>query len=210
MIKVTIAGRFEEQAQRAALRLEVAATRAVGAASTELQAELRHETAAALGPRVANAWRRRVYPERDTSIEPAALVWSKASRIVDGFDRGAPIRARRGRFLAIPTDAAPRYVGVGRTRKKVTPALLEEAGWDLDIEPIGDGRWGIFAKRRGARTTTARRRKPGRVLREAELVFVLVPMVRLPKRLNVDHHAQAAGQRLAQALEAELDRGRDA
>ncbi|MDQ0304491.1 DUF6441 family protein [Ancylobacter polymorphus] len=45
-------------------------------------------------------------PKVGENAQAAANVWSRASKLVDAFDRGVVIRSLRGLFLAIPTVAA--------------------------------------------------------------------------------------------------------
>ena len=77
------------------------------AAGRGLKAELRRQvTSAGLGQRLANSWRDKHYPNR--KLDAASLAYTKAPQIVRAFDEGAVIRSKRGRFLAIPTENAPR------------------------------------------------------------------------------------------------------
>jgi hypothetical protein len=80
-----------------------------------LKTELRRQVASAgLGQRLANSWRDKHYPNR--KLDAASPVYTKAPQIIRAFDEGAAIRSRRGRFLAIPTENAPRKGtdGIGR------------------------------------------------------------------------------------------------
>jgi hypothetical protein len=72
-----------------------------------LKAELRRQVASAgLGQRLANNWRDKHYPNQ--KLDAASLVYTKAPQIIRAFDEGAVIRSKRGRFLAIPTENAPK------------------------------------------------------------------------------------------------------
>jgi hypothetical protein len=98
---------------------ERAVTTGVRQATVGLQTELRSQvTAAGLGPRLARAWRSRVYPETGTSLTAAGVVWTKAPRIIGAFAQTTTIRSKRSLYLAIPTPAAGRY---GDGRRKITP-----------------------------------------------------------------------------------------
>lgn len=56
------------------------------------------------GDRLANAWRLRVFPRAGVrTLRPASTIMSKAPAIMDAFDRGATIKHRSGKYLAIPT-----------------------------------------------------------------------------------------------------------
>jgi hypothetical protein len=78
-------------------------------------------TSAGLGQRLANSWRERHYPNQ--KLDAASLVYTKAPQIMRAFDEGAVIRSRRGRFLAIPTENAPRR---GADGKRVSPSSFPE------------------------------------------------------------------------------------
>ncbi|PRX29008.1 hypothetical protein SAMN05216257_10489 [Meinhardsimonia xiamenensis] len=164
---------------------ERAVTRGVHGAGAELKAAWRAQIQrAGLGRRLANSIRSQGYPREGESIRAAALVWSRASHIVGTFDDGAVVRARGGRFLAIPLPAA----GRGRGGRRPSPREFE-------------ARTGIrlrFIRRRsggGILVAEGRLNKRGRAMRSRSKtgrglasipVFVLVPQVRLEKRLDLD------------------------
>jgi Family of unknown function (DUF6441) len=87
-----------------------------------LKTELRRQvTSAGLGPRLGNSWRDKHYPNH--KLDAASLVYTKAPQIIRAFDEGAVIRSKRGRFLAIPTENAPRK---GTDGKRVSPSTFPE------------------------------------------------------------------------------------
>ena len=87
-----------------------------------LKTELRRQvTSAGLGQRLANSWRDRHYPNQ--RLDAASLVYTKAPQIIRAFDEGAVIRIRRGRFLAIPTENAPRK---GTDGRRISPSTFPE------------------------------------------------------------------------------------
>lgn len=227
-MKVTfsIADGPEEWAGRQIERLGVAVTRAVRAAGRGLQQELRAQVkSAGLGARLANAIRRRDYPSGEaTSMNAAAVVFASrgkrgaggASAILDGFERGAVITTKRGRFLAVPTPEALRVRGRAAANQRVTPATFtQRTGLPLryvnrsgripllvvDQARISKGRGQIKAK--GGR----RRKRDGILTGEQTIVaFYLVRQVKLPKKLDLASPARrwlANTPRLVQnALEA--------
>ncbi len=194
---------------------EAAATAAVQVAGRATQQELRGQVIGTLGGNargIANAWRVRTFPTQP-SLGAAALVWSRAPDIVEAFDRGVTIRAKGGGWLAIPTPAAQRLRGAGGTRGgRVTPAAFERAtGSKLDLVYtqrnvallITRGRFGGGGRRfQGSfRATDRQLRNWNRRREERFLVaFVLVPIVRLNKRLDLAGAAQRGLERLAGAL----------
>jgi hypothetical protein len=149
--------------------------------------------ASGLGQRLANTWRGRRYPEGRNSLTPAAFVWSKAPDIVDSFARGAtivPINGRR--YLALPTENVPaRKRGDGGRGKKMSPEQVEIAfNGDLHFAKAGGtGRLIAYINvvgaknRRGFRAATAKRLAQGRQAASV-VMFILVPVVRMPKRLE--------------------------
>jgi hypothetical protein len=169
-----------------------AVTRGVGRATDGLKDELRGQVVAAdLGARLARTWRSRIYPE---GMETAGIVWSKAPHIVRAFDEGTVIRARRGLWLAIPTPSAPKR-GVGG--KRISPATWpEDRLGPLRFVPrrnggllVADGLRASFSRNtgslRGFRRASARAKGTGQGVTTV-VMFVLVPQVKMPKRLSID------------------------
>ena len=177
---------------------------AVDRASAALQAELRSQvTAAGLGPRVAQAWRRQTYPAPGTkSLSPAALVWSKAGTIVRAYNEGTPIRPKRGAALAIPSD----WVPLKANRRRMTPVEVE-ARFNRDLryvklpngnavlimDQVIEGRSG------GLRRASKGRKAQGRRV-TSKIMFTLVRQVKVAKRLDVERAAAGAESALASAL----------
>jgi Family of unknown function (DUF6441) len=90
-----------------------------------LRTELRRQVSSAgLSQRLANSWRDKHYPNQQ--LDAASLVYTKAPQIVRAFDAGAVVRSRRGRFLAIPTENAPRK---GTDGKRISPSTFPELWW---------------------------------------------------------------------------------
>ena len=159
--------------------------------------------AAGLGQRLANSVRANRYPRTGESINAASVVYSRAAKIVDAFDRGALIRSMDGFFLAIPTPEA----GV-RGRQRITPGSWERrTGMRLrfvwrpgrpsllvaDEARVSKG--GLAARKGG------RRRKDGMLTgAQTVVIFVLLPQVRLRKRLDLDRATRAAGAALPSAI----------
>jgi hypothetical protein len=87
-----------------------------------LKTALRRQVAnAGPGQRLANSWRDKHYPNR--RLDAASLVYTKAPQIVRAFDEGALIRSKRRRFLAIPTENAPRK---GTDGRRISPSTFPE------------------------------------------------------------------------------------
>lgn len=195
---------------------EAAATAAVRVAGQATQAELRGQVTSTLGGNargVANSWRLRTFPTQP-SLGAAALVWSRAPNIVEAFDKGVTIRARSGGWLAIPTPAVQQLRGNGARGSRVTPAQFERrTGAKLDLVYtqrnvallITRGRFGRGGRRfQGSFRATDRQLRGWNRRREERFLvaFVLVPLVRLNKRLDLAGAARRGVERLAAGLVA--------
>ncbi len=151
--------------------------------------------AAGLPQRLANVVRSKRYPQRGDALDAAGLVYerpkkpgSEVADLVNVFNTGVTIYAVNRRFLAIPTTAAQqgRYPESGNKRHRVTPAAFEQAtGLDLHFV-LGPPGKPSFLVADMARTTPkgfARRAANPRKGRSV-VIFILLPMVRLRKRLD--------------------------
>ena len=177
--------------------------------------ELRADTRAPLGDKVANAWRSRVWPNKggQASMAPSIGWWSNAPHIVRAFTEGLTIRAGQGKYLAIPTEHAPQtgrtFGNRGRrfaTREaerrfkavtsdgsvvKNTLRYVKVPGKDVLLLVADKVR-----KRRGKRggyarpSPTALRKKDY----ESVVMFVLVPSVTMPRSVDPQAIADAIGR----------------
>lgn len=138
---------LERYMGREVRRAEKAVTKGVDAAGKGLRRGWQAQVRAALGYRLAGAIRQRTYPNRDESVNAAALVYApskrggrapyrssfeqsaSASDVILAHDRGALIRSARGVYLAIPLPAAQGMRGADSTgrgdRTRITPG-----GWE--------------------------------------------------------------------------------
>jgi hypothetical protein len=141
--------------------------------------------------------------EPNVGIEP--LVWSKAPDIVRSFEQGTVIRSKSGFWLAIPTAAAPKR-GAGGKRinpsnfpehrfgplrfvyRRGRPSLLVVDGVRVNAST---GRVGRQAK--GGAFTKSGRMKAGMA---TVVMFVLVPQIRMPKRLDVRRAVEIWARRM--------------
>ncbi|TQE92628.1 MAG: hypothetical protein FKY71_19610, partial [Spiribacter salinus] len=135
--------------------------------------------------------RAETWPKGTTSIGAASLVWSKAPAIVGAHDTGPLIRSKTGFWLAIPTPAAGRGLRGG----KITPGEWERRrGLRLRFVYRRRGPSLLVADRARINTrgqAVASRAKTGRNQVTAP-IFLLVPQVKLPKRLDLDRDAERA------------------
>ena len=170
---------------------EKAVTAATREAGTSLKTAWRGQiTGAGLGQRLARTIRSEQFPKGQPSLNAAALVWSKAPKIINAHDTGPLIRSKTGYWLAIPTEAA----GRGRRGGQITPGQWEQrSGLRLRFVYRRRGPSLLVAEGRlnkGGRAV-ASRSKTGRGLTTVP-IFLLVPQVKLPKRLDLDRDAERA------------------
>jgi len=188
-----------------------AAERAVSAGTRQAGERLKTAwrgqiTGAGLGQRLANTVRSLSFPKTGASINAATLVFTRAPRIVGAHDEGGLISSRAGLWLAIPTEATPR----GPRGRRMTPAEVEQR-LGVTLRLISrPGRPGLLVADRVRLTTRGRaavsRSKTGKGQITTPL-FVLVPQVRLPKRLDLDRDAERiAGQVPQMIVDSWLDR----
>ena len=175
---------------------ENAVTAAMREAGTGLKTAWRGQIAqAGLGRRLANSIRSQTYPKAGESLNAAALVWSKAPVIVGAHNTGQLIRSRNGFWLAIPTPAAGRGLRGGR----ITPGEWERRrGLRLRFVYRRRGPSLLVADRARINTrgqAVASRSKTGRNQVTAP-IFLLVPQVKLPKRLDLARDATRAHEAL--------------
>jgi hypothetical protein len=172
-----------------------AGEKAVSAATREAGNGLKNAwraqiTGAGLGQRLARTIRSEQFPKGKPSLNAAALVWSKAPGIVGAHDTGPLIRSKNGFWLAIPTPAA----GTPSLGGRITPGEWERrSGLRLRFVYHRTGPSLLVAE--GRLNTKGRafasRSKTGRGLTTVP-IFLLVPQVRLPKRLNLARDAERA------------------
>jgi hypothetical protein len=192
--------------------IERAAAAGTREAGRGLKSELRRQVASAgLGQRLANSWRDNHYPNQ--RLDAASLIYTKAPQIIRAFDEGAVIRSRRGRLLAIPTENAPRK---GTDGRRISPSTFPEHRFGpLRFVPrsggpsllVVDGLRASYSRQtsqlRGFRRATERTRRSGQGLTTV-VMFVLVPQVKLRKRLDVARAAEQWSGQLPALIEQQL------
>ncbi|MDO5706721.1 MAG: DUF6441 family protein [Paracoccus sp. (in: a-proteobacteria)] len=168
---------------------EKAVTTAMREAGTGLKTAWRAQiTGAGLGARLARTIRSEQFPKGRPSLNAAALVWSKAPVIVGAHDTGPLIRSKNGLWLAIPTPAAGKSLRGGR----ITPGEWERrTGLRLRFVYRRTGPSLLVAEGRLNKKgrAVASRSKTGRGLTTVP-IFLLVPQVRLLKRLDLARDAE--------------------
>lgn len=147
-------------------------------------------TGAGLGARLSRSIRSETWPKGHASLNAATLVWSKAPEILIAHDTGPLIRARNGLWLVIPTPAAGRGAGSGR----ITPSEWEQrTGLQLRFvyRRLGPSLLVAEGRLNSRGRAVASRSKTGRGLTTVP-IFLLVPQVRLRKRLDLERDARRA------------------
>ena len=184
-------------------RIERGVAAGVRQAGDGLKGSLRKQVlAAGLGSRLGRTWRSRAYENK--GHDAAALIWSKAPQIIRTFDEGAVIKGKSGLWLAIPTPAAPKR-GVGG--KRINPSNFPEHRFGplrfvyrrgrsslLVVDGVRVNKSGRVGRRaKGGAFTKSGRIKAGIA---TVVMFIMVPQVRLKKRLDVKREAKRWSGRL--------------
>jgi hypothetical protein len=208
----TLARSLQADVQAELRSIERAVVGGTKEAGRGLKTELRRQvTSAGLGQRLANSWRDKHYPNQ--KLDAASLVYTKAPQIVRAFDEGAVVRSKRGRFLAIPTANAPRK---GTDGRRISPSTFPEHRFGpLRFVPrpsgpsllVVDGLQASLSRKtgqlRGFRRATDRARRSGQGVTTV-VMFLLVPQVKLSKRLDVARAAERWSAQLPALIEQQL------
>ncbi len=190
-LKLEITPNLVAMMAKEAVAGERAVTAAIRQAGTGLKSAWRGQiTGAGLGTRLANSIRLASFPKSGESLNAATLVWSNAPVIVGAHDTGPLIRSKSGFWLAIPTPAAGKSTRGGR----ITPGEWERrTGLRLRFVYRRRGPSLLVAEGRlnSKGRAVASRSKSGRGVVTAP-IFLLVPQVKLRKRLDLARDAERA------------------
>ena len=180
---------------------ERAVSLAIAAAGSSVKTAWRDQiTGAGLGARLARTIRSEQFPKGKDSLSAAALVWSNAPVIVGAHEAGPLIRSRNGLWLAIPTPAAGKSARGGR----ITPGEWERRrGLRLRFvyRPRGPSLLVAEGRLNSRGLAMGSRSKTGRGATTVP-IFLLVPQVKLRKRLDLARDAKAAQERIPGAIVA--------
>lgn len=194
-LRFEISGSIAADMQAELVAGEKAVSNAIRTAALNLKADWRGQiTSAGLGVRLARTIRSEDYPKGRPSLNAAALIWSTAPVVIGAHDSGPLIRSRNGFWLAIPTAAAGKSARGGR----ITPGEWERRT-GLRLQFIYRRRGPSLLVAEGRLNTKGRavasRSKTGRGLMTAP-IFLLVPQVKLSKRLDLARDAERAIDRV--------------
>ena len=181
--------------QRELRAIEKGVMTGVKKAGNGLKEELRDQVVrAGLGVRLSKTWRSKFYPDQGTNA--TSLIYSKADKIIESFDRGVVIRSTRGMWLAIPSENAPKK---GTDGKRVKPNTFPEHRFgELRFIYRGPGKASLliadnlrasYSRKTGQfkgfrkATESAIAKKKGLA---SAVMFYLVPQVKMKKKLNVN------------------------
>ena len=210
-LAATIAGSIKAGMEAEMRTISKAVTAGVKEAGRGLKADLRKQVVSAgLGMRLSRTWRERTYPNK--GHDAASLVWSKAPQIIRTFDEGAVIKSKSGFWLAIPTPSAPKR-GVGG--KRINPSNFPEHRFGplrfvyrrgrpslLVVDGVRINKSGQVGRRaKGGAFTKTGRMKQGMA---TSVMFIMVPQVRLKKRLDVKREAERWSRRLPALIQRHM------
>jgi hypothetical protein len=186
---------------------ESAVSKAVGEAGNSLKIAWRGQiTGAGLGARLSRTIRSAQFPKGKNSLNAAALVWSNAPVVIGAHDTGPLIRSKSGLWLAIPTAAAGKSTRGGR----ITPGEWERRrGIQLRFvyRPRGPSLLVAEGRLNSRGLAVGSRSKTGRGATTVP-IFLLVPQVKLRKRLDLIRDAKAAQERIPGAIVANWVEGK--
>lgn len=205
-LRVEISGSIAADMRAELVAGEKAVSNAIRTAALNLKADWRGQiTNAGLGVRLARTIRSEDYPKGRASLNAAALIWSTAPVVVGAHDSGPLIRSKNGFWLAIPTAAAGKSARGGR----ITPGEWERRT-GIKLRFVYRRRGPSLLVAEGRLNTKGRavasRSKTGRGLMTAP-IFLLVPQVKLSKRLDLARDAERAIDRVPGLIVANWVKG---
>lgn len=209
-LKAAITGSLKELLQKEQDELADAARQAVESASATLQNTLRAQVRdAGLGEDLEKAWRREIYPRSNRkSTFPAALVYSKATRLHAAYNKGGVIRAQNTQWMVIPlpaaeelgfaTDGKKRYRGGKRAHYSDLDAAIRRFG---KLRPVylKRGMIMLVADAHTGRSGSKIRYSKISEKRSANAsvpLFLLVKQVRIKKLLDIEGPSTLAMKQL--------------
>jgi hypothetical protein len=174
-----------------------------------LRTDLRRQTEAMLGTKIANAWRGKFYANKGQTGGPAAFVWSKAPKIIDFFS-SSKVVTPLGEAFAIPTENVPK----GARGRRLSPIEVE-ARFNAELQPVKlkSGHLGLVIdvvvgkSGRGFRAATKGRMAQGRQAKPVLMFILTKGPLHGQQLINLQAIADRAANRTADNIERRLERG---
>lgn len=196
MIVADVIGSISKDVLAEKQNLISAVQSATRAATEGLKRELRAQiTTAGMGRNLANSWQSEFYPNK--GIDPGGYIYSKAPHIIESFDEGVIVRARRKRMLAIPTENAPKRINGRKATpwryndyiRKLTyvkrpgklPLLVDEYEAQTYKRKTKSGKKNGDFKRFNINPDPAKAEG-----RTTVVIFILIPIAKMPRVLDVE------------------------
>ena len=189
-LKAAITGNLTAYIKDQQQQAELAVTNGVKEITERIKQDLRSQVVSAgLGDRLSKTWRSQTYPRNQVSLSAAGVVKSKAPKIIAAFNDGVTIRSSQGKFLAIPTENAPKR-GIGN--KRISPMTFPE-------HRCGKLRF-IYVNSGLSLLVTDQPNKRKKDANKTKVMFILVPQVKLGKRLDIQATVNKCTPLLPQAV----------
>ena len=161
----------------------------------ELLSAVRAETRKALGPKIANTWRRpTLHIGNKDNFNNRLRIRTTVPHIIGAHEFGATIKARRTGWMAIPLHSIEKLRGRGAFRRQqLTPETYSKAfNVELNFIPMKDGRALLLDPR-----------KKGKGPGKGAAVFILYPKrlsIKLKPRLNIRRVERLVARRVQQRI----------
>ena len=209
-LKMALQGNLKEYMTTEFKIAEKAVTLGIREATQGLKMSMRRQvTSKGMGPRMANTWRGENYPKGQYSIRAAGLVYTKARKIMEGFEKASVIRSKNGLWLAIPTPHAPKR---GSDGERINPSNFPEHRYGKlrfvyrSKGPsllVADNAKASYDRKTGA--IRGFRKAKDKAVRSGQglttvVMFWLVPQVKLPKLITFDTEAKRWFNKLPQLV----------
>ena len=181
-LEAALKGNLTEYLEKEYRQGALAVTNGIRSATDGLKQAMRSQVRlSGMSSRIANTWRGDVYPKGKKSISAAGVVYSKAPKIMEGFEYQTVIHGKDGLWLAIPTDIVPKKV----YGKRMTPALYEQnKRTKLRFIYRSNGvSWLVHEQRK-----------------KTVIAFILVPQVKMPKLIDFKGESQKWQEKLPELI----------
>lgn len=186
---------FEARRKALAAAPLIASKQAIHGGVIALRGRLRADVARAFGKRMDYTWASEVYPAgQRLANNPAGIVFSRATKIVEAFEYGANIQGGRAGALYIPIPGTP--ADKKRTKgRSLVKEMVGRFGRPLELPQKDGSGWLLLFKTRTSRKTGKHisafyqdrktgERKQTNVGVTWTPMFVVEPQVTLARRLN--------------------------